>query len=138
MRRIFRPAGVALSVALVLTACGSSDGGTKTAVLETVSPIEASSIIEAGPADLIVLDVRTPEEVAEGHLADAVNLDFYATDFENQLDALDKDAPYVLYCRSGNRSGSTIDLMKDLGFTDVHEVDGGILSWLEAGLPIER
>jgi rhodanese-related sulfurtransferase len=63
-------------------------------------------------------------------------LDFYAPDFADRLAQLDPDVPYLIYCRSGNRSGQTLALMEDLGFTDVADVDGGILAWGDAGLPV--
>ena len=122
---------------LGLVAC-SSGTDTLTTGIRTVAPSAAQEVIDEAPADLVVLDVRTPEEFAEGHLANAVNVDFYAADFSSQLAALDPDARYVLYCRSGNRSGQTVDMMDELGFSDVVEVNGGILAWEQAGLPITR
>ncbi len=86
--------------------------------------------------DVIVLDVRTPEEFEEARLDGAIMIDFYDDDFADQLAGLDRDATYVLYCRSGNRSGQTTSIMADLGFTDVADVDGGIIAWQDAGLPI--
>jgi rhodanese-related sulfurtransferase len=88
-------------------------------------------------AGLVVLDIRTPEEFNEARLADAIMVDFYADDFADQLDALDKDVPYVMYCRSGNRSSEAVTTMKDLGFVEVYEIDGGIVNWSERGYPIE-
>ncbi len=60
-------------------------------------------------------------------------LDFYDPEFAAQIAELDPDVPYLLYCRSGNRSGQTIELMEQLGFTDVANLDGGIVAWDEAG-----
>ena len=128
-----------------LTACGSdSDGAStdtspaaeSTSEFAVVSPAEAASIIDDGPEDLVVLDVRTPEEFAEGHIDGAVQLDFYRPDFAEQLAQLDPSVPYVVYCRSGNRSGQTVPMMQDLGFTSVADVNGGILSWQGSGLPV--
>jgi rhodanese-related sulfurtransferase len=119
-----------------LTACG---GETATAPgVATVAPAEAHSVLRDAPDGLVVLDVRAPEEFAEARIAGAVNIDFYAADFADRIGALDRDVPYVMYCRSGNRSGQTADLMRDLGFTEVYDVQGGIVSWAEAGLPVER
>ena len=121
-------AGVVL-VASIVVGCG---GTTTEATFELVAPSVAAEVIaEESP---VVLDVRTPEEFAEGHLAEAVLINFYDTDFADQLDELDKEATYVVYCRSGNRSQGAIDTMRDLGFTDVVEVDGGIQAWLSSGL----
>jgi rhodanese-related sulfurtransferase len=63
-------------------------------------------------------------------------LDFYRDDFETELADLDPNVPYVVYCRSGNRSGQTIALMENLEFRTVADVDGGVLAWETAGLPL--
>lgn len=104
--------------------------------LSTISVDEAAAITANPPADLIVLDVRTPEEFAEGHLAGALLVDFYDADFAEQLTALDRDVPYLVYCRSDNRSGQALGVMGQLGFSSVADVDGGIVAWNDAGLPV--
>jgi rhodanese-related sulfurtransferase len=83
--------------------------------------------------EVVVLDVRTPEEYAAGRLPGARNIDFYAPDFAEQIAALDRDTPYAIYCRSGNRSGTTLTLMRTLGFTQVHDLSGGMSAWLAQG-----
>ena len=80
-----------------------------------------------------VLDVRTGEEYADGHLPGAQALDFYAPDFRAQLEALPRDSAYAIYCRSGNRSGQTLELMRELGFRDVVNLSGGIVAWQSDG-----
>jgi rhodanese-related sulfurtransferase len=110
--------------------------GADIAGISTVSVDQAAAIVENPPDDLVVLDVRTPEEFAEGHLDGAVLVDFYATDFVDQLAALDTDVPYLVYCRSGNRSGETLGVMEQLGFSSAVDVDGGIVAWSGAGLPV--
>ena len=132
---------------LVLAGCsGSGDGeaasseagaeAEATDGIRIVAPDEGAAIQAAGATDLIVLDVRTAEEFAEGHLDGAIMIDFYAEDFADQLAELDPNASYLLYCRSGNRSGQTTGIMADLGFADVAEVDGGIVAWSDAGLEV--
>lgn len=115
----------------VVTTAGSTGAG-----IRVVSPAEGADIQSGGPDDLIVLDVRTAEEFAEGHLEGAIMIDFYADDFADQLAELDPDASYLMYCRSGNRSGQTRVIMEQLGFTDVADVDGGIVAWADADLPL--
>lgn len=126
-----RLAAVVVSLAVALAACGG------TAAFGLTSASEAEELLAEQPTSVVVLDVRTPEEFAEGRIAGAENIDFYANDFAIQLDSLDKEQPYFVYCRSGNRSAQTIETMRSLGFTEVYELEGGILSWLAAGLPIE-
>lgn len=117
--------------AIVIAGCSSSTG---TAV-DTVAPATAAEIITT-ESDEVVLDIRTPEEYDQGIIEGAINIDFYDNDFAVQLDALDKDAHYVVYCNSGNRSGQANSIFEDLGFTDVTEIDGGITNWHAEGLPV--
>lgn len=126
--------GAISALAVIVAACGGSTALAEGVVL--VPPRQAAEAADGG--ETVALDVRTPEEFGEGHLRGAVNLDFYAVDFAEQLAGLDRDATYVLYCRSGNRSATAAAMMRDLGFVSVFEVDGGILAWQQAGLPVER
>ena len=136
MKRISSLLGVALVLLTVLAGCSST-----TAVdqqITTVSPAEAAAIIEqnAGSADFVLLDIRTPEEYGAGRIAGAVNIDFYDANFRDQLDALDKDVHYVVYCNSGNRSGQSLPIFEDLGFARVENVATGITGWYEDGYPV--
>jgi len=144
----FRPVlSAAVLVVVTLSACGSdaastsetepSNAATSTAEgVQLVQPDDAAATIAAPPDDLVILDVRTPAEFAEGHIEGAVMIDFYRDDFASELAKLDPEVPYVLYCRSGNRSGQTGSLMTALGFSAVDDVDGGIIAWQNAGLPL--
>lgn len=127
MRRL---SAVLVVAAVLVSGCS---GGDDAAGVRLVDPTEAASIQADPPDELVILDVRTPEEFAEGHLEGALMLDFYDDDFANWLAALDPEIPYLLYCRSGNRSGQAATLMADLGFADVADVDGGIVAWTGAG-----
>lgn len=85
--------------------------------------------------EYIVIDVRTPEEIAEGKIIDrADEIDFYDEDFRDQIAELDRDQKYLLYCRSGNRSGKTLQLMQELGFENAQHLDGGITAWRSENL----
>ena len=122
-----------------LAGCGGSSQDeaatvpTATSGVVLASPEEAQALIDTGNVKL--LDVRTPEEFAAGHIAGAENVDFYAADFADRIDALDQGESYVVYCHTGNRSGKATALMADKGFTKVTDVDGGIEAWTTAGLP---
>lgn len=76
-----------------------------------------------------IIDVRTGAEYAEEHLPGATVIDFYAPDFRARLEALPRDDAYALYCRSGNRSGQTLAIMRELGFVNVIDLQGGIVAW---------
>jgi rhodanese-related sulfurtransferase len=108
-----------------------------------ISVTEANDLIQANAADsnFIVLDVRTQDEINSGVIAhEDANfdmLDFYHPEFKAQLAQLDKEMTYVVYCRSGNRSGQTLDMMTELGFSNVYDVEGGISAWKDAGLAVE-
>lgn len=99
---------------------------------------EARQVLARPPAGLVVLDIRTPEEFRDGHLPGARNLDFFAPDFRQRLEALARgDAPVLLYCRSGNRSGQAMRLLRQWGRDDVLHLAGGFRAWRAAGLPEE-
>ena len=79
-------------------------------------------------------DVRTPEEFREGHLENALSIDFYGEDFEAEIANLDQEQSVFVYCRSGTRSGKTAKLLKKLGFKSIVDMDGGFVAWQEAKL----
>lgn len=114
---------------LLSTAACSSD----TAEVETVDAPQAVEIIEAG--EHTVIDVRTPAEYAAGHVDGAENIDVTAATFEQQVEKLDKDEEYVVYCQSGNRSAQAADTMAELGFTEIVD-GGGIVDLQSAGADI--
>jgi phage shock protein E len=101
-----------------------------------VSADEAAGLFES--PQTTVLDIRTPPEVAQARLPGAVAIDIMGPDFSQRIDALDRDGHYLLYCRTGNRTSSARALMTQLGFTDVADIDGGIIAWANAGLPLEQ
>ena len=78
--------------------------------------------------DFAIIDVRTPEEFAEGYIENADNIDFYSETFWDELNQLDKNKTYLIYCQSGNRSGRTLDIMAELNFEEVYNMLGGILA----------
>lgn len=86
----------------------------------------------------LVVDVRTPEEVATGHLAGSVNLNFLGENFSQEISKLNKNKTYLLYCKSGNRTRKAADQMQKAGFKHVYMLQGGITAWNEAGKPVEK
>jgi thioredoxin len=83
----------------------------------------------------VLLDVRTPEEFAEGHLKDATNIDWNGDAFEAGVEKLDKAKPVFVYCLAGSRSAAAAEKMRHMGFKEVYELKGGILKWRAAGFP---
>lgn len=78
----------------------------------------------------VVLDVRTPEERAEASIDGSVNINLFAPDFMDRIAELDKDKTYLVYCRSGARSGQACGVMERMGFKELYNLSGGIISWL--------
>ncbi|WOI52797.1 rhodanese-like domain-containing protein [Parvularcula sp. LCG005] len=86
--------------------------------------------------EITLLDVRTPEEFAEGHIEGAVNIDVLSPDFESRVRQLDLSKPHLVYCRSGNRSARATDILEKLGARDLYHLDGGIKAWRADDLPV--
>jgi len=122
---------VLVLLALTLGACGEAGQASGLDARQAWALIQQ----RGGDADFVVLDVRTPREFAAGHLAGAVNLDYYAADFRKSLTALNRDRVYLMYCHSGGRSGSALKVLGGLGFTDVRHMPGGWAEWQRQGLP---
>jgi rhodanese-related sulfurtransferase len=85
--------------------------------------------------EAILIDVRTPGEYAQGHLANAVSIDIYASDFKSRVGKLDKTKPVFVYCKAGSRSGSAVNIMEEMGFKEVYDLSGGIIGWQQANKP---
>ena len=133
-RRSARGRAVAVAAALLLTGCGQAEDGAAASGVRTVSAEQAVEVV--AEQQTVVLDVRTPEEFAEGHVAGARNVPL-AGEFEKAVADLPRDGRYVLYCRTGNRSAEAADIMERLGFTDVLDA-GGLTALADAGAEVVR
>jgi len=143
---------VTLCASTLLAACGQAPSteavaspGDNQAASALVAQQDFRNVDAAGALEaiqtmdnLVVLDVRTPEEFAEGHIDGAINVNFYDDDFREQLDALDKSIPYLLHCRSGGRSSKALKTMRALGFQKVIHLEGGILAWNRSGYALTQ
>ncbi len=132
---------LALSVSLAIGA--TLTGGCirdETATIEDITPQEAFTLIQDNQnnPDFVIIDVRTPQEFVAEHIENATNMDFYSEAFRDTLNTLDKNKTYLIYCRSGGRSGSALDIMAELNFREVYNILGGILSWQAAELPTTK
>lgn len=123
------------TVGLICSSCGS--GHSEKSTTGTLAPKDFAAQLKANP-DIILLDVRTPEELASGYLIGARNLDFNAPGFQDSVKALDPSKTYFVYCASGKRSGKAMEMMQSMGFQKVGALDGGIRMWNANGLPIEQ
>lgn len=124
-----------LLLALAISACSPSEKKESSGATPDVISVDAKGFKESLDAtpDAVILDVRTPEEVQEGAIPGAVNIDFNAPDFGEKISALDKTKPYYVYCKGGGRSSKATEQMKSEGFTDVHNLEGGFKSWMDNG-----
>ena len=85
---------------------------------------------------IVVVDIRTPEEFAKGHIKGAVNINMNSKDFSEKLGKLERDKTYIMHCRSGGRSASSLPVWKRLGFKNVLHLSSGTLGWVKAGQPL--
>jgi rhodanese-related sulfurtransferase len=88
--------------------------------------------------DVVVLDVRTPEEFKAGRVPGARNVDVKDEGFAERLKSLDKDKTYLVYCRTGRRSNAATATMKELGFAKLYNFAGSMVEWEKAGKPVEK
>ncbi|MFQ5583631.1 MAG: rhodanese-like domain-containing protein [Calditrichia bacterium] len=88
--------------------------------------------------DIIILDVRTPQEFASGHIKGAININIGDSDFKSKIESLDRDKTYFVYCASGYRSGASVDLMKKLKFKHIYHMADGIAGWRMVGNPLVK
>ena len=108
--------------------------------MQDVTSQEAFDLIQEnqGNPDFIILDVRTSSEFHDGHIEGALNIDVNLPSFSEELEQLDKNATYLVYCRSGNRSRTALRIMDDLAFTRAYHLTNGIIEWVDAGLPVRQ
>ncbi|MBI5446963.1 MAG: rhodanese-like domain-containing protein [Deltaproteobacteria bacterium] len=123
----------AVSAVVILT-------GTALAESRDVGASEAAALIEAnkGKASFAILDLRTPREFADERIAGSLLVDFLAPTFRQELAKLDRGKTYLVYCRTGNRSGKALKSFEELAFRDVVHLSTGIVGWKEAGLATVR
>jgi rhodanese-related sulfurtransferase len=136
---------VLLVLGLVLAACG---GGADTAVSDPAANLDevvlnlAPSVDVATVAaikdreDVFVIDVREQWEYDEGHIPNITLIPM--NEIPARLDEIPTDKEVIVTCRSGNRSGQVTEFLRQQGFTNVHNMEGGILAWQQAGLPVEK
>ena len=128
----------AIALSLMAFSCGesvefgntedtNSEVGTdKQTIANNVNADEFESLIQKGG---FLIDVRTPGELEDGAIEGHTNINFSASDFQSEIDKLDKNLSILVYCGSGGRSGKTMSMMKDMGFKEVYNLKGGYSNW---------
>lgn len=125
---------------LILTTLGfcalSTLGFTAEQKIENVSAKKASELLQTNK-ELIVLDVRTAGEFADGHIKGAKLIDVTEPDFKEKVSKLDRSQSYLIHCKSGGRSKRALAIMKSLGFQNIYHLESGFNGWEDANLPVE-
>ena len=123
---------------IIISGCANQkDTNLETQIIRDTTTEEAYTLIQDNHdnPDFAIIDVRTPKEYAAGRIANSINIDFYSKSFRDDLNKLDKEKKYLIYCKSGNRSGKSRDIMRNLNFTEVYNMLGGMVQWEADGLP---
>ncbi len=146
MQRIIR---FLLCVALTLTIAGcggqdqaATDGGPSTAAVVQEAPADLPINLDVHTVaqlrerpDVVIIDVREPYEYQEAHVPGVTLIPMNTV--PQRLDEIPRDKTVVIMCRSGNRSSRVVSFLREQGFTNVHNMEGGILAWSQAGYPVE-
>ncbi len=102
-------------------------------IFERISPAEFVQTLQDDP-QVMLIDVRTPAEYADGHIANSVNIN--VEEIASRLDEIPRDKTIVVYCRSGNRSARAAQILRNAGYNVIYDL-GGIIDWQAAGFPVE-
>lgn len=132
MKSIITKIALLIVLSISITSCAQTTK-TETSSIETkqdgiVSLISSKDLNEK-LGDIQLIDVRTPEEYAKGHLKNAVNINFYDSTFASDMDKLDKSKQLYIYCGTGIRSSKASKQLGKMGFTKVYDLEGGINDW---------
>lgn len=103
-----------------------------------VKNVDITTIKETKMTDKFLVDVRTPEEFAEGHITGALNLNYSDPDFAKQWRDIDRGTPVYLYCRLGKRSAKAAKVLDSLGFKKIYNLKGGFKAWEKANKRKEK
>ena len=139
--RLFLLFVLALGASLLLAACGGGETAAPAVEeidLSTLAPsidVETARSLHGNP-DVFMLDVREPDEYAAGHIPGITLIPM--GEIADRLSEIPTDQEVVVTCRTGNRSGQVVDFLRAQGFTNVHNMEGGIVAWEEAGFPVEQ
>jgi len=132
-------------LSFTLTSCAQNTAkkevkSTDTKVVQKQPIVELISTTDLNTklGDIQLIDVRTPKEYNDGHIKDAVNINFYDDDFITQMSKLDKGKEIYIYCRSGGRSGRAAKKLKAAGFTKVYDLQGGFINWNKNNLEVTK
>lgn len=132
--RIQRILFVICSFLVISTSCSKASKADQ--VVELISVEEMDSLLLLEKVQLI--DVRTPEEFATGHIEGAINIDYRDPNFKQMLTKVDKTKPIAVYCKKGGRSNACSKVMEGEGFVKVFDLNGGITQWVFKGKEVVK
>lgn len=127
-----------LLVALVVAGCGAAPAADKTVDINALpATIDAATLraVQNDP-NVVILDVRETFEYNAGHIAGVKLIPL--GQLPSRVNEVPKDKPVIVTCRTGNRSGQAVQFLRDQGYTNVHNMAGGIVAWQNAGYPVEK
>lgn len=101
----------------------------------TITPDSALVLMKNEP-EITILDIRPEEDFIKEHIPGAVNLDYDGHQFQRKVEKLDKNQPYIIYCKSGVRGGYFLDKMAESGFVGAYNILGGFVAWKISKLPL--
>lgn len=130
---------VSVVILALLAGCGGAAAPAATTVdvrnLPNTVDVATVRALQGRP-DVVLFDVREPYEYQAGHIPGVKLIPM--NDVPNRINEIPRDKTVILTCRSGNRSGQVADFLRKQGFTNVHNMQGGILAWQQAGYPIQK
>ena len=121
----FRALALFISISIFIYACGYDTSNINLSFNECEYKLLDSS--------LVLVDVRTASEIKEGYIKNAIFINFYDDDFSQQISMLDKNKPTIIYCQKGGRSLKACQIMLDMGFSEVYNLEGGAYGWFMHG-----
>lgn len=131
---VYLVAGIGLVVIVVLVLLASRGTSTTADAVQSISPADYQTEYVNASVPHLLLDVRTPEEFASGHIQGAVNISVET--LRQRLNEVPREQPIIVYCRSGNRSAQAASILAQANYTDIHDL-GGINAWVAQGYPVE-
>jgi len=136
MKKLFLIFSLSFLMTTLTSVAQETERSVKTSVIHDVDVSQFNKLVSSNKG--IVLDVRTPEEWAEGTISTPTKINYYDDNFAEQVEKLDKNTPIFVYCKKGGRSAGAAEVLKEKGFTSVFNLKGGITAWKKEGLEIKK
>ncbi|MDF1672769.1 MAG: rhodanese-like domain-containing protein [Vicingaceae bacterium] len=136
MKKISLILTILFIVSTVKSVGQTTEEQTKTTGVFNINVTQFKKLVDSKKG--LVLDVRTPEEWADGTIANAQKINYYDNNFAEKIEYLDKNTPVLIYCKKGGRSSSAAEILKEKGFKKVFNLMGGITAWIDKGYKIEK